>query len=280
MRRIYTAEQQEGLTEERKAKKVEELRALLLRYPKRQKRKQKVQTLSNKSSSREQERHHQRMGLRGRKQVRYPTFGRSHTKVCTKSKSKERKYNVGTGRGQRRSRGLKHLRDHHAVRAEDLVKFLFQNQGLSQSEIKGPLPAPVLQEGSCQSNNDDPGTERLQGVIRLKIEMPGSEVLELEVNSSSTIQDIKLHVAGKLPPELQPFELHFDGLVLSSCMSCEPLHESRLQVALSLQGGGRQDKPSKKAGRKRGKKGSSHVVPHGTEQPTYYHGCPTRKPPR
>ena len=161
MRRIYTAEQQEGLTEERKVKKVEELKAQLRRYPKRQKRKQKAQTLSNKSSSREQERHHQLLGQCGRKQVRYPTFGYSHTKVCTKSKSKERKYNVGTGRGQRRSRGLKHLHDHHTVRVEDLIKFLFQNQGLSQSEIKGPLPAPDLQEGSCQSDHDDPGTDKV-----------------------------------------------------------------------------------------------------------------------
>ena len=55
MRRIYTAEQQEGVTEERKPKKVEELRAQLLLYPKRQKRKQKAQSLSNKSSGREQE---------------------------------------------------------------------------------------------------------------------------------------------------------------------------------------------------------------------------------
>ena len=62
MRRIYTAEQQEGLTEERKVKKVEELKAQLLLYPKRQKREQKVQTLSNKSSSREQERHHLQTG--------------------------------------------------------------------------------------------------------------------------------------------------------------------------------------------------------------------------
>ena len=45
MRRIYTAEQQEGLTEGLKARTVEELKAQLLLYPKRQKRKQKVQTL-------------------------------------------------------------------------------------------------------------------------------------------------------------------------------------------------------------------------------------------
>ena len=53
MRRIYTAEQQEGLTEGLKERTVEELKAQLLLYPKRQKRKQKVETLSNKSSSRE-----------------------------------------------------------------------------------------------------------------------------------------------------------------------------------------------------------------------------------
>ena len=165
---------------------------------------------------------------------------------------------MGTGRGQKRSRGFKHLRDHYAVQVRDIVKLLFQNQGLSRSEINKSLPAPDLQEGSCQSDHDNPGTESPQGVIRLDIEMPGSEVLELEVNSSATIQDIKLYIAGKLPPAQRTFELHFDGLVLSSDMSCERLHESRLQVALSLQGGGRQDKrSSKKARRKRGKKGSS-----------------------
>ena len=148
MQRIYTAEQQEGLTEERKVKKVEELKAQLLLYPKRQKQKQKVQTLSNRSSSREQERHHQRTGQRGRKQVRYPTFRCPHTNVCTKSKSRERKYNVGTRGGQKRSRGFKHLRDHYAVRVRDIEKLLFQNQELSQAEINELLSAPNLQEGS------------------------------------------------------------------------------------------------------------------------------------
>ena len=66
-----------------------------------------------------------------------------------------------------------------------------------------------------------------------------------EVNSSATIQDIKLYVAGKLPPALRTFELHFDGLVFLLGMSCKPFYESRLQVALSLQGGGRQDKRSR-----------------------------------
>ena len=258
MRRIYTAEQQEGLTEGLKERTVEELKAQLLLYPKRQKRRKRVQTPLKRPSSKEREGHQRRTGQRGCKHVRYPTFGRSHTKVCTKSKSKGRKYNVGTGRGQKRSRGLKHLRGHHSVRVRDIRKLLLQYQELSKSDPNVPLPAPDLQEGSCQSEHDDPGTESPQGVIRLDIEMPGSEMLELEVDSSATIQDIKLHVAGKLPPELRTFELHFDGLVLSSGMSCEPFHESQLQVALSLQGGGRQDKsPSKKAGRKRGKKGSS-----------------------
>ena len=131
--------------------------------------------------------------------MRYPTFGRSHTKVCTKSKSKGRKYNVGTGRGQKRSRGFKHLRDHHSVQVSNIRKLLLQNQELNKSEPNVLLSAPNLQEGCGQSDNDDPGTANPQGVIRLEIEMPGSEVLEVEVNSSAIIQDVKLHVAGKLP---------------------------------------------------------------------------------
>ena len=67
-----------------------------------------------------------------RKQVQYPTFGRSHTKVCTKSKSKERKYNVGTGRGQKRGRGFKYLREHYSVHAREMAKVL-QHQPLSLS---------------------------------------------------------------------------------------------------------------------------------------------------
>ena len=122
MQRIYTAEQQEGLTEGLKARTVEELKAQLLLYPKRQKRKKKVQSPLKRSSSREREGHHQRTGQRGRKQVQYPTFGCPHTKVCTKSKSKERKYNVGTGRGQKRGRGFKHLRDLYSVRAREMAK--------------------------------------------------------------------------------------------------------------------------------------------------------------
>ena len=148
------------------------------------------------------------------------------------------------------------MRDHYSVRAREMAK-LFQNQELSLSEINELLSAPAPQEGSCQCDHADPETRSPRGIIRLDIEMPGSEELELEVNSSATIQDIKLHVAGKIPPAQRTFELHFDSLVLLSDMSCEPLHKSRLQVALSLQEGGRQDKPSKKAGRKRGKKGSS-----------------------
>ena len=123
---------------------------------------------------------------------------------------------------------------------------MFQNQELSLSELNELLSAPDLQEGSCQSDHDNPGTESPQGVIQLDIEMPGSEVLELEVNSSVTIQDIKLYIAGKLPPAQKTFELHFNGLVLSSDMSCEPLHESQLQVVLSLRGGGYLDKHSSK----------------------------------
>ena len=82
---------------------------------------------------------------------------------------------------------------------------LFQNQQLSLSVINELLSAPAPPERSCQCDNDNPGPANPQGVIRLDIKMPGSEVLELEVNSSATIQDIKLHVAGKLPPELRTF---------------------------------------------------------------------------
>ena len=81
--------------------------------------------------------------------MRYPIFGCSHTKLCTKSKSMERKYNVGTRRGQKRSRGFKHLRDHYAVQVRDIEKLLFQNQELSQSEINELLSAPNLHEGIC-----------------------------------------------------------------------------------------------------------------------------------
>ena len=58
IRRIYTAEQQEGLTEGLKARTVEELKAQLLLYPKRQKRKEKVQPPPKRSSSRERKGHH------------------------------------------------------------------------------------------------------------------------------------------------------------------------------------------------------------------------------
>ena len=111
MRRIYTAEQQKGLTEGLKARLVEELKAQLLLFPKRQKQKKEVKTLPNRSSSREWEGHHRRTYQRGRKQVQYPTFGCPLTKVCTKSKTGERKYNAGTGRGKKKSRGFKYLRD-------------------------------------------------------------------------------------------------------------------------------------------------------------------------
>ena len=173
-----------------------------------------MQSPLKRSSSREREGHHRQSGQRGRKQVRYPTFGCPLTKVCTKSKRRERKYNTGTGRGQRRSRSLKYLHDHPLVRVRDIKRLLSQNQELIQSEMNVLLSAPNLQEGSWQSDHNNPRTDSPQGVIRLDIKMPGSEVLELEVNSSATIQDIKLHVAGKLPPELRTFELHFNGLVL------------------------------------------------------------------
>ena len=103
--------------------------------------------------------------------------------------------------------------------------------------------------------------------------MPGSEVLELEVNSSATIRDIKLYIAGKLPPAQRTFELHFNGLVTSSDVSCEPFHKSQLQVALSLQGGGPQDKNScrKKTKRERGRKGGPGVESHEAELQTCYY---------
>ena len=172
------------------------------------------------------------------------------------------------------------MRDHHSVQVNDIRKLLLQNQELNKSEPNVLLSAPNLQEGCGQSDNDDPGTANPQGVIRLDIKMPGSEVLKLEVNSSATIQDIKLHVAGKLPPVLRTFKLHFDGLALSSNMSCGPLHESRLQVALFCKA--EAAKTSAPVRRRGGREGSKdpHAVLHGTECPTCYHGCPTRKPPK
>merc|ERR1711923_230998 len=74
MRRIYTAEQQEGLTEGLKERTVEELKAQLLLYPKRQKRRKRVQTPLKRPSSKEREGHQRRTGQRGCKHVRYPTF--------------------------------------------------------------------------------------------------------------------------------------------------------------------------------------------------------------
>ena len=46
---------------------------------------------------------------KGRKCIRYPKPWSPDTPVCTKSKGGERKYNVGTSRGQRKSRSLRQL---------------------------------------------------------------------------------------------------------------------------------------------------------------------------
>ena len=105
---------------------------------------------------------------------------------------------MGTGRGQKRGRGFKHLRDHYSVHAREMAKLL-QHQHLSLSEINELLSAPNLQDLSRQSNRDDPESRCQRGVIRLEIKMPGSEVLEVEVNSSATIQDINSTLPASFP---------------------------------------------------------------------------------
>ena len=152
LRRIYAVNLKEGLSEVKRKQKLKVLTQALALYPKRQKerqlneggqplvhRKQKVtKSFVNRKKS--------GGGFMG---IRYPRSN-SNTKVCTKSKNKDRRFKYGTGRGQRRSRDLRQSHSREIRRIRDLERLLFQDQEIDPSLISNILTVPDFKQDSTK----------------------------------------------------------------------------------------------------------------------------------
>ena len=90
---------------------------------------------------------------KGRKCIRYPKSWYPNTPVCTKSKGGKRKYNVGTGRGQRRSRCLKRLLSTERERTRDLARWIFRDLPTKLIDIQEVISEPNFMQSRGQIFN-------------------------------------------------------------------------------------------------------------------------------
>ena len=101
LRRIYAVNLKEELSEAKRKQKLEGLMQTLAHYPKRQKEcqlKEGGQLLVHGKQKKAMSQVNRKKSGRGLMGIRYPRCT-SNTKVCTKSKNKDRKFKYGTGRG-------------------------------------------------------------------------------------------------------------------------------------------------------------------------------------
>ena len=93
--------------------------------------------------------------------------------------------------------------------------------------------------------------------VQVTVNLPGNTTETLWISSLATLQEICNQISDRLLPGEEDFHLHYDGLVLSSDLSCSLFDETTIQVVRSVQGGDQSPASASPKRRKRGKKSSS-----------------------
>ena len=123
---IYAASLNESTETEEERTRVYNLKEQLKHFAARPRQKKQANVKRREKPVRPQVSAPRRERGKGRKCIKYPKSWYPNTPVCTKSKGGKRKYNVGTGRGQRRSRSLKHLISSEREGIREIARRIFR----------------------------------------------------------------------------------------------------------------------------------------------------------
>ena len=148
-RMIYAASLKESKETEEQRKRVYNLKEQLKHFVARPRQRKQVTVRRREKPVRPQVSAHRRERGKGRKCIKYPKPWSPDTPVCTKSKRGKMKYNVGTGRGQRRSRSLKHLISSERERGQEKLQ-----GGYSVSCHHNPWIFRRLYQGQISCNQE------------------------------------------------------------------------------------------------------------------------------
>ena len=142
LRMIYAASLKESKETEEERTRVYNLKEQLKHFVACPRQRKQVTVKRREKPVRPQVSAPQRERGKGRKYIKYPKSWYPNTPVCTKSKGEKRRYNVGTGRGQRRSRSLKRLISAERDRTRELARKIFRELQPKPVDIQEILSGP------------------------------------------------------------------------------------------------------------------------------------------
>ena len=122
-----------------------------------------------------------------------------------------------------------------------------------EHEMFSVLEEAIRQE-CCSKDQVCEGTQQTR--VQVNLELPGSTTETLWMSSLATLQEMRNQVSDKFLAGEEDFHLMYDGLVLSSDLSCSLFDGTTIRVVCSVQGGG-QSSASASPRRKRGRKSSA-----------------------
>ena len=113
----------------------------------------------------------------------------------------------------------------------------------------------TIRQECCSKDQVCVGTQ--PACVQVTVKLPGNTTETLWTSSLATLQEIRNQISDRLLPGEEDFHLHYDGLILSSDLSCSLFDETTIQVVRSVQGGGQSPASASPKRRKRGRKSSA-----------------------